>query len=92
MRLVDRVTLKLNEDVRHTVCQPLSVRGSATEEAGIQVPLGGLQLVVDRQDITAGWLVQYRQRNYEVISVMPYLKSPNPKRDVLICSPVFGDV
>ena len=92
MRLVDRVTLIKDDDERHTVCQAISVRGSATETAGIQVPLGGLQLVVDRQDITEGWLVKYQQKNYEVISVIPYLKSRNPKRDVLVCNPVFGDV
>ena len=92
MRLVDRVELINGDERRFTVCQAISVRGSVAEEAGVQVPLGGIQLVIDKQGVTERWLVRYQDKNYEVISVIPYLKVRNPRRVVLVCNPVFGDV
>ena len=92
MRLVDRVELINGDERRYAACQAILARGSVAEEAGILIPLGSIQLVVDRQGITERWLVRYQDKNYEVISIIPYLKVSNPRRDVLVCSPVLGNV
>ena len=93
MRLTKTVTLvQPGGETEDTRCHPLMVRGSATEDAGIQIPLGGLQLVVWRGMALPGWAVIYQGKSYEVISVVPYIKRRVPQREVLICSPVIGNV
>ena len=93
MRLTKTVTLIDREgNPKDTRCHPLQARGSVAEEAGIQIPLGGLQLVVWLGVANQGWAVRYQGRSYEVISVIPYIKRRIPQREVLICSPVIGNV
>ena len=73
-------------------CHPLSIRGSIAEEAGVLIPLGGLQLVIRKHEVDEDWLVKYKGRSYEVMAVLPYIKRRVPQREVIICGPVKGDV
>ena len=93
MRLTKTITIVPPEGKRFdTSCHPLMVRGSVAEDAGIQIPLGGLQLVVWRGIAEQGWAVIYQGKSYEIISVDPYIKRKVPQREVLVCSPVIGNV
>ena len=72
------------------MCFALQTRGADTEEAGVRVAVGSLQLVVDSQGVTEDWSVDFRGRMYGVVGVTPYLKRKYPKRDVLTCERIPG--
>ena len=70
-----------------TACKLVFTRGSDDEQAGVGVPAGQVQLLVDESGVTEDWSVEFDGRPYSVASVMPYIARRIPRRFVLVCTP-----
>ena len=71
-------------------CRPMTLRVAETEEAGTQVPVGSLQLLINRHaSANTDWRVDFENQRYGVIGVIPFLRQRLPKRQVLICAPEY---